>query len=72
MPEKKKAALGASLKRLEEIVGWFDTQDEVDVEVGLERVKEGADLVKVCRTRLRELENEFETVRKDLETSEKT
>ncbi len=59
--------LSKSLKRLEEIVDWFDDQDEVDVEKGLEMVKEGAALIKASRARLKDLENEFEEIKKDLE-----
>jgi exonuclease VII small subunit len=63
----KKTNLGESLKRLEDIVGWFDAQQEADVEQGLEKVKEGAALIKESKARLREVENEFEEVKKDLE-----
>ena len=64
----KKVNLGESLKKLEEIVNWFDVQKEVDVENGLEKVKEGVILIKASKARLKEVENEFEEVKKDLET----
>lgn len=56
-----------SLKKLEEIIEWFDRQEEVDVEAGLKRVKEGVALIKASRERLKKLENEFEEVKKELE-----
>jgi exonuclease VII small subunit len=59
--------LGETLKKIRGIVEWFEDQDEVDVEKGLEKVKEGAKLIKESRARLEELENEFEIVKKDLE-----
>ena len=62
-----KNKLKNSLKRLEEIIEWFDKQEEVDVETGLERVKEGVTLIKASRERLKTLENEFEEVKKELE-----
>ncbi len=62
-----KNKLKNSLKRLEEIIEWFDKQEEVDVETGLERVKEGVALIKASRERLKTLENEFEEVKKELE-----
>lgn len=62
-----KNKLKDSLKKLEEIIEWFDKQEEVDVEAGLERVKEGVALIKASRERLKKLENEFEEVKKDLE-----
>lgn len=63
----KKTNLGESLKKLEDIVAWFDAQQEADVEKGLEKVKEGIGLIKQSKARLKEVENEFEEVKKDLE-----
>lgn len=62
----EKLNLTESLKKLEEINAWFENQEEVDVEKGLEKVKEGVALVKVSRERLEKIENEFEEVRKEL------
>jgi exodeoxyribonuclease VII small subunit len=67
MPQEKKQSLGESLKKLEEIVAWFENQEEVDVEEGLAKVKAGAVLVKESREKLKEAENEFEIVKKELE-----
>ncbi len=64
---EKNSSLGESLKKLEALVAWFDNQEEVDVEKGLEKIKEGAVLIKDSRSRLKEIENEFEVVKKDLE-----
>lgn len=58
--------LTEALKKIEDIVSWFDT-GEVDVERALEKVKEGAVLIKTSRARLKEIENEFEIVKKELE-----
>lgn len=67
-----KTSLKDSLKKLREIIGWFDAQKEVDVEVGLEKVKEGVSLIKESRAELKKLENEFEKVKQELgEESEK-
>jgi hypothetical protein len=63
----KKTNLSESLKKLEAIVGWFDAQQDADVEQGLEKVREGAILIKESKMRLSEIENEFEEVKKDLE-----
>jgi hypothetical protein len=62
-----KANLGESLKKIQGIISWFDDQEEVDVEKGLEKIKEGTELIKTSRTRLKEIENEFEVVKKELE-----
>lgn len=55
------------LKKLEQIVNWFDEQEEADVEMGLEKVREGAVLIKEGRKQLKSLENEFEKVKTELE-----
>lgn len=66
----KKESLSESIKKLEEIVSWFEAQEEVDVEAGLEKFKEGAALVKESRTRLKEIENEFREVEKELQNGD--
>ncbi len=67
MKTEKSLSLGESLKKLEGIVAWFDNQEEVDVELGLEKVKEGVALIKSSKARLKDVENEFEVVKKELE-----
>lgn len=62
-----KMNLSESLKKVQGIIDWFDGQQEVDVEQGLEKIKEGTVLIKESRTRLKEIENEFEVVKNDLE-----
>lgn len=59
--------LSESLKKVQDIIAWFDNQEDVDVEKGLEKIKEGTVLIKDSRARLKEIENEFEVVKKDLE-----
>ncbi len=66
----KKNNLSESLKKLKEISSWFDDQEEVDVEEGLNKVKEAVEIIKESKSRLREIENEFEKVKKDLEKEE--
>ena len=48
--------LNETLKKLASIVSWFENQSELDVEKGLEYVKEGALLIKSSRERLSEIE----------------
>lgn len=66
----KPVNLKESLSKLNEIVRWFEKQEEVDVEAGLEKIKEGASLVKACKTRLKEIENEFEHIKKDMDAGD--
>ncbi len=62
-----KKTLTDSLKNIQSIIAWFENQEEVDVEKGLEKIKEGAKLIQESRARLREIENEFEVVKGELE-----
>lgn len=66
MPKQNKS-INDSLRQLDEIVEWFESREEVDVEKGLDKVKEGTALVKDLKGRLKEVENEFKEVKKELE-----
>ncbi len=55
------------LKKLQEIAEWFDNQEEVDVEQGLEKVKEASTLIAESKSRLKEIENEFEEIKKEID-----
>jgi hypothetical protein len=63
----KEINLSKNLEKLSAIAAWFDNQDEVDVEEGLNKVKEAAGLIKESNSRLAEIENEFEEIKKDIE-----
>jgi hypothetical protein len=67
---EKKINLNETLKKLETISSWFDSRKEVDVEEGLRRVKEGAELIRESKKRLIEIENEFEEVKKRMTEEE--
>lgn len=61
-----KVNLTENLRKLQVIIDWFDRQEEVDVEKALEKVKEGAVLIRQSKERLHEVENEFEEVKKEI------
>jgi hypothetical protein len=65
--KNKDVNLSKNLEKLSAIATWFDNQDEVDVEQGLDKVKEAAQLIKESNARLAEIENEFEEIKKDIE-----
>ncbi len=65
--KQKGIDLGKNLEALSEIADWFDDQEEVDVEEGLQKVKTAAGLIKESKVRLNEIENEFEEIKKDIE-----
>jgi len=56
-----------NLKKLEEISVWFNDQKEVDVEEGLNKVKEAVELIKASKERLKQIENEFEEIKKEID-----
>ena len=49
------------------ISNWFNDQEEIDVEEGLKKVKEAVGLIKTSKERLREIENEFEEIKKEMD-----
>ena len=63
---KDQNIIGGSLKKLEKIVQWFQEQEELDVEQGLDKVKEGAVLVKELKGKLQDVENEFIEIKQKL------
>ena len=62
----KKNDIAESLKKLEAIADWFEKESEIDVEEGLKKVKEGGELIKELRGRLKEVANEFDEIKKDV------
>ena len=62
-----KTNLTDNLNKLAEITEWFNSQKEVDVEEGLKQVKNASELIKASKERLKEIENEFEIIKKDIE-----
>ena len=66
MPTKKES-LKESMDRLEAIVKWFEADRDLDLDAGLEKVREGAELIKRLKARLNEAENEFKEIQKELE-----
>lgn len=64
-PEKNN--LSQDLRSLEKIVGWFESQEEIDIEEGLQKIRQGAELIQSSKKRLKEVENEFEEIRKTLD-----
>lgn len=63
----EKKNLNKNLKRLSDISAWFENQEEIDVEEGLDKVKEAAELIKISKERLKEIENEFEEIKRTID-----
>jgi exodeoxyribonuclease VII small subunit len=62
--DPKKFDFTASIKTLEEINSWFQNED-FNLDAGLQKLKLGKDLIKKCRGRLQEVENEFVRIKQE-------
>ena len=62
--------LNSNLRRLSEITKWFDSQEEIDVEEGLKKVKEAVALIRASKERLKGIENEFKEIKKEIDIDE--
>ncbi|MFZ5424590.1 MAG: exodeoxyribonuclease VII small subunit [Patescibacteria group bacterium] len=60
----KKFDFTKAIKDLEEINKWFQ-EEEIDLDEGLKKLKLGKELIKQCRERIKEVENEFVDIKKD-------
>jgi len=63
----KKNNINKNIEKLSEITEWFESRNEVDVELGLEKVKEAVSIIKESKKRLKEIENEFEEIKKEID-----
>lgn len=67
MEKKEKNSISESIKKLKKISDWFDGQENIDLEEGLKKVKEGAMLIKETKEKLRNIKNEFEEIQRGIE-----
>jgi exonuclease VII small subunit len=61
----KQEDISQNIKKLNQIIDWFENQEDLDVELGLKKVKEAMELIKQTKERLKKTENEFEEIKKD-------
>ena len=64
--KNKNNNLNENIIKLSEINEWFESKEEIDVEIGLNKVKEAVILIKESKKRLKEIENEFEEIKKEI------
>lgn len=62
--DNKKLNFSQSVVKLEEINTWFQN-DEIDLDEGLKKLREGKDLIIQCKQRLKEVENEFYRIKEE-------
>ena len=67
MAKKESKQFKDQLKEIEKILEWFNAQEELDVEEALEKVKQASALIKLSKTRLKEVENEFKDIKREIE-----
>ena len=68
--KREEVNLGENLKKLAKIAEWLELQgrsEEPNFDEGLAKVREAVELIKASRTRLTEVENEFEEIKKGME-----
>ena len=61
---QKQDNLTKNLKELSNIADWFESQEEIDIELGLEKIKEANEIIKQSKKRLTLIENEFKELKK--------
>ena len=60
---KKQFNFKKTFEELEEISDWFGKED-IDLDVGLKKFKQGMELVEQAKKHLKEVENEFKKIKK--------
>lgn len=67
MATKDKNNFKKHLKEIAGILEWFDAQEELDIEEALKKIKAAAVLIKASRERLKEVENQFIEIKREVE-----
>jgi exonuclease VII small subunit len=67
MVKKETKSFKKHLEELAEILEWFDSQEELDIEEALEKIKSATTLIKISKERLGEIENEFKILKNEVE-----
>lgn len=66
MPKEQGVDLKKNLSDLARIVKWFEDQKDIDLDASLDKVKEAAKIIKESRSRIKDVENSFKEIEKDL------
>lgn len=70
MSDDTKFNFSEALGEIEEINNWFQNED-IDLDKGLEKFRQGLELIKKCKSRLKQVENEFVEIKKEFNVEEK-
>lgn len=63
MTDEPKFNFSKAIADIEKINQWFQNE-EIDLDEGLEKFRNGLELIKKCKSRLKEVENEFADIKK--------
>jgi exodeoxyribonuclease VII small subunit len=69
MSQDTKFDFSKAITELEEINRWFQSE-EIDLDTGLAKFRRGLELIKICRGRLKQVENEFIEIKKEFSPEE--
>ncbi|MBI4256993.1 exodeoxyribonuclease VII small subunit [Candidatus Uhrbacteria bacterium] len=61
--KKKTTNFTESFQELEEITRWFDSQEQLDLDVGLKKFERGLELAQELKKKLAEVENKVEEIK---------
>jgi exodeoxyribonuclease VII small subunit len=64
--DKKELTLKDALSKLDVLVSELNNHD-VDLEAGLEKFKEGVEIIKFCREQITKAENTFKSLNQELD-----
>ena len=64
---KKDGTLKQKLEELDEIIEWFQNQDELDLEIALQKIKIATVLIGVSKNKLGDIQNSFTEIKKSSE-----
>ena len=59
---KKNPTIGELFKTLEQINNWFEKEENIDLEIALEKVREGAKYIAIIKKKITQTENEFKEI----------
>lgn len=65
MSETTPKSFAEAMKELETLNQWFQ-QDDLDLELGLEKLQRAKTLIQFCQKRLNTVENEFKELREGM------
>lgn len=64
MKKTETVNIDETMRKLEKIASWFEAQETPNLEEGLKKMKEAAQLLAASRERLGEIENALDEVKK--------